>query len=504
MRSGSRTAVVAALGDLSPQTVLAIFVCAQIVIWTAVPRLLAISLPLDVVSDGLGWGHEWQWGYYKHPPLPSWEVEAFFDLFGDTGPFLLSQLAIGATYVFVFLIGKEMMPARQALAGTLLLTGTYYFSIPTPEFNHNVAQMPVWAAASFAYCKVLKTGRLRWWAALGLAAGIAILTKYASVVLLGAMLAHLLSTRKTAAAFAAGGPYLALAVLFAVISPHLVWLVQNHFPTLGYAEARAGHSAGSLSRITAPFRFLLSQAVAVLPCLVIAAAIGLVRLAPLRHLPPLANENFRFLVFLGVGPALIAALVSLATGYGMRDMWGMPMWNLTGLLIVCFMAERFEKASMTSLYACVAALFVLLPFAYALSTSIVPELKGKPSRTEWPDRALARDFSQAWSAATGRPVAIVAGDGWLAGLIAMRLSPRPSVFTDADMRHAPWITPGRLARDGALVVWRAHGTDAPPPGLYLPGMNVMGVKLFAWPREPKTEPLRIGWGILSPASGQAR
>jgi hypothetical protein len=34
------------------------------------------SLPLDVVSDGLSWGHEWQWGYYKHPPLPSWEVEA--------------------------------------------------------------------------------------------------------------------------------------------------------------------------------------------------------------------------------------------------------------------------------------------------------------------------------------------------------------------------------------------------------------------------------------------
>ncbi len=152
---------IAALENAPPLVVLAILVCSQIVIWTAVPRLLAISLPLDVVSDGLGWGHEWQWGYYKHPPLPSWAVEFFFDLFGDTGPFLLSQLAIGATYGLVFLIGREMMPPRQALAGTLLLVGVYYFSIPTPEFNHNVAQMPVWAAATFAYCKTLKTRRLR-------------------------------------------------------------------------------------------------------------------------------------------------------------------------------------------------------------------------------------------------------------------------------------------------------------------------------------------------------
>lgn len=109
------------------------FILAQIVIWTVVPWLAGVSLPLDVVSDGLGWGHEWQWGYFKHPPLPSWFAEASFDALGDIGPFLLSQLAIAITYAFVFLIGRAMMPAREALIGTLLLAGVYYFSIPTPE-----------------------------------------------------------------------------------------------------------------------------------------------------------------------------------------------------------------------------------------------------------------------------------------------------------------------------------------------------------------------------------
>ena len=60
--------------------------------------------------------------------------------------------------------------------------GVVYFTFFTPEFNHNVAQMPVWAWATFAYLKATRTARLRWWGMLGLAAGVCALTKYASIV----------------------------------------------------------------------------------------------------------------------------------------------------------------------------------------------------------------------------------------------------------------------------------------------------------------------------------
>jgi hypothetical protein len=475
---------------------LAHLILAQLIIWTVIPWLFAVSLPLDVVSDGLGWGHEWQWGYFKHPPLPSWTAEAFFVALGDWGPFLLSQIAISITYAFVFLIGREMMPPRQALIATLLLVGVYYFSIPTPEWNHNVAQMPVWAWATYSYLLAIRTGRWRWWAMLGLACGVAVLTKYASAVLFLAMLAHLLSTRKTAGALATPGPYIALAVLLAVTAPHLVWLVQNHFPTFNYAAARAGHGESLLHRIIAPFHFLLSQFATLLPALIIAVAIGLLRRV---KLPALEDENFRFLVFLGLGPALITALLSLLSGFGIRDMWGAPMWNLTGLLIVYAMQPRWAETSERQLYAWVIALFVIMPLAYVLSTAWVPEWRGKPSRTQWPDRAMAQEFSTDWTNATHRPLDIVAGDGWLGGLIAMRLAPRASIYIDGDPRHAPWITPEKLAREGALVVWQTHANDSPPATLNLPGMRIMGVKTFTWPREPRAKPLRIGWGILPPS-----
>src|SRR5579864_2936704 len=154
---------------------LALLISAQLVAWTVLPWLFARSLPLDVVSDGLAWGHEWQWGYYKHPPLPSWTVEAFFDVFGDIGPFLLSQFCIALTYIFVFVLGREIMGARRAAVGTLLLVGVYYFSVPTPEFNHNVAQMPVWAAACLCYYRAWKRDTMRWWIALGAVAGVGLL-----------------------------------------------------------------------------------------------------------------------------------------------------------------------------------------------------------------------------------------------------------------------------------------------------------------------------------------
>jgi hypothetical protein len=180
-------------------------------------------------------------------------------------------------------------------------------------------------------------------------------------------------------------------------------------------------------------------------------------------------------------------------------MWGAPMWNLTGLLIVYAMSEREPRVAITNLYAWVAALFVIMPLAYVLATSLVPEWREKPSRTQWPDRALAGTFAEAWSDETHQPLDIVASDGWLGGLIAMRLQPSASLFIDGDVRHAPWITPARLAREGALVVWQTGRTDSPPPGLTLPGMRIMGVKNFTWPREPKAKPLRIGWGILLPS-----
>jgi 4-amino-4-deoxy-L-arabinose transferase-like glycosyltransferase len=483
-----------------PAHVVAVLILAQILIWTLMPWLTGRSLPLDVVSDGLAWGHEWQWGYYKHPPLPSWEVEAFFDAFGDIGPYLLSQISIGLTYLFVYLLGRELMAPRWAAAGTLLVACVYYFSVPTPEFNHNVAQMPLWAAAIYVYRRAITSPRIIWWLPLGAVGGIALLTKYAAGVLLLTILLHMLWDSRRRAVFLSARPYLALIVCCLVVAPHLAWLTHNHFTTISYAAHRAGETRGIVSRVAAPFRFLLSQLLDISPALLVAALAGFLAPNSLRGLVP--DEKLRFLAFFTFAPALLAAFLSLAMGLGLRDMWGAPMWNLTGLLIVAASEARWPQVRWPRLMGLIAAAFILLPAAYVLSTSTVPAMEGKPSRIQWPDRTLAAALETAYVRESGVSLRIVAADGWLGGLVAMRATSRPSVFTDGSMREAPWITPDRLSREGALVVWRS---DRPAPkGLTnLRGLKIAGTMSFAWPETPKAQPLAIVWGIV-PAEGTRR
>ncbi|HLY06656.1 MAG TPA: glycosyltransferase family 39 protein [Rhizomicrobium sp.] len=474
---------------------LGLLVIAQLVLWTVLPWLFARSLPLDVVSDGLAWGHEWQWGYYKHPPLPSWTVEVFFDVLGDIGPFLLSQLCIAATYIFVFELGRDILGGSRAAVGTLLLAGVYYFSIPTPEFNHNVAQMPVWAAACLCYFRAWQSGRIRWWLALGAGAGVGLLTKYSTAVLLFVLLVHFVRVRGARQALASVGAWLAVATCLMIVSMHVLWLLENGFPTLRYAAARAGTASALRARLDAPLKFFVSQAVDIAPAFLLAWVAGL------RPAKSAGDGKLDFLLWMTLGPPVVTVVASLVTGMGLRDMWGAPMWNLAGLAIVASAAESWKSLAPKRLGAGIVALFGTGLSAYVLANVLVPRMEHRPSRIQWPDRALAQTFGAVWRQHVHTPLRIVAADGWLGGLVAMRAAPRPSVWTDADSRKAPWVTPDEVRHYGALVLWRIRpGSTEPTVLTGLRGVKILGRESFAWPDTPGSLPLEIGYGILPPSN----
>ena len=54
-----------------------IFLISHLVVWTLIPTLSNINLPLDTI-EALAWGSNLDWGFDKHPPASAFFSEIFY------------------------------------------------------------------------------------------------------------------------------------------------------------------------------------------------------------------------------------------------------------------------------------------------------------------------------------------------------------------------------------------------------------------------------------------
>ncbi len=239
---------------------------AYVAAWTVLPALLAPSMPFDVV-EGIAWGHEWQWGYYKHPPLPAWLLYPAYVGLGKFGPYLGGQLSIVLALVYVYRLARELLGPERAGLAAALLYGVAYYTWPTLSFNHNIAQIPVWAALAWHAHAAMQRNRTRDWVWLGVWAGLGLLTKYSSAVMLACLAAYLVLGPQRRL-LRQRGPWLAL-----VVAPHALWLWQHDGMPFTYLAERSQRLHGRWAQ-RAGLRFLLAQAVMHLPLLALLLACG--------------------------------------------------------------------------------------------------------------------------------------------------------------------------------------------------------------------------------------
>ena len=57
-----------------------LFICSHLIIWTIVPSVSNLNLPLDTI-EALAWGSNLAWGYDKHPPLSAIVIQFFYLIF---------------------------------------------------------------------------------------------------------------------------------------------------------------------------------------------------------------------------------------------------------------------------------------------------------------------------------------------------------------------------------------------------------------------------------------
>jgi 4-amino-4-deoxy-L-arabinose transferase-like glycosyltransferase len=488
-----------------PGGLVAIVAGGQLVTWTLAPILTHSSPPLDVV-EGYMWGREWVLATYKHPALPSWVLEASRLLTGAVGwpAYLLSQACVATSFLCVYGLGREIMGRARAAAGTLLLTGVAFYAWPTTEFNHNIAEMPLWAAMPLVLWRAVAlkgTGKGSGWGAwlwllLGALAALSMYAKLSSGLLLAALAGWLLWDPEARARLASPWPWIGLLLSALLLAPLAVWLVANDFAPLRYAALRSADGRGS-----GLFTFVVSE---LLNLLGMVAVLAIGRAGRRRNEenmpaePPVAPRALRYLGLLTFGPLALALVGAIVAGASLRTAWGSAMFNFAGLLAVAITGS-IDARALRRIALCAGTLILCVPLGYALVVLYAPQRAGTHMRVSWPQAEISRRMAAIWTRRTGAPLGIVAGDDWIAGLVGITAPDTPSILSRGDRRLSPWISAERLHRQGMLIVWDADRERIPPPLQAIVAAGERASERFAWP-DGRGADLAIGYVIVPPNS----
>ncbi|MCO4759269.1 MAG: glycosyltransferase family 39 protein, partial [Oceanospirillaceae bacterium] len=319
-------------------------------LWFLLPSLLQPNANLDVV-EGLTWGQEWQLGYDKHPLLAPWLTYAITLLSpASNWPiFLLSQIAVLTAFWAQYSVGRTFLGKQPALVAVLLLTLVPYYNYLTPEFNPNILQLAIWALTVLFGFRAINHNRLWDWLMLGVCSGLAMLTKYYSVVLLLSIACYFL-TPAGRPFWRQKGIYVALIATVLVWLPNLIWLIEHDFSTIRYGAARgSGNEKALADHLINPLRFGVSQLAALI---ILLPTFFLLIRAGSKQSPPAETHlaaNRTFLTLIAFGPLIITLLISLATGMRLRSMWGTPLFTFLPLWLMVFSGTLLTEVRMKKL-----------------------------------------------------------------------------------------------------------------------------------------------------------
>jgi len=495
-----------------------LFLAVHMAVWTLLPSLVNANLPLDVI-EGFAWGREPDLGYPKHPPLTRWLGYGFAEASGrsDWAQYLLSQLCVGGAFWALWSLARTLLAPGAALLSVLLLVGVLYHSFSTPEFNPNVILLGIWAFAVLCFRNAADSGSLRWWALLGVAACLGLWSKYFVAVLLLPM-ALLLLHRRFRGCLATPGPWLAAAIAATGFAPHLLWMLETGFVTVTYALERASDGRPSLTdHLVYPLRFLVEQAAALLPLLLLLLALGRPALRP----PGDAGQAaWRWpLLVLAVGPLLLLVLLSASTGWRLRTMWAAPLFPLSGLVALLWLQPVLTRSGLRRFAVLFALLFALGPLAYAGIYLLGPAVTDSAKRTHFAGAALSSRIAEEWQRRFGSTPPVIIADHWLGGnLVYYAAAGSPlaeaPLYVDSDSRLTPWVDDAVVRRRGAVAVWR-YAMEGDSQVDRLPRLLTDCKERFGecryqepialdWHTLFPTPRILIGWAIIPPARGEAR
>lgn len=200
------------------------------------------------------------WGYVDHPPLSIMVLWAWRAVFGDSLHALrfLPSLAGAGVVLLTSLLTAALGGGRFArtLSATAVLAAPVVFGI-TSFYSMNAFDFLFWLASFLFVARLAPMDTARatpTWVFFGLVLGLGLLNKI-SILVVGAGLAAALLLTPMRAHLRRRGPWIAAAIALALFAPHILWQVQNDWPTREFIQNAAKYKNVALG----PWGFFKSQ-----------------------------------------------------------------------------------------------------------------------------------------------------------------------------------------------------------------------------------------------------
>lgn len=485
----------------------------HLLLWTVLTGLSHRSPDWDNMEE-LVWANALEWGYYKHPPLPSWILYGLVSVFGRPVwlTFFTGQLSVVLSLWFVWKLGCEMTTQRRALIATLLVSLVTYFTVRGVMNNHNTMQLWSIAGAIWMFYRALRYDSMRAWAGLGMFCGLAFLTKYSALIQFATFFLFLLATGHLRRTRTWQGIALATLVFFLLVAPHLVWLLQQASGPIGYASHSLEPIAGYAAYLSVLFDFCITNLGRIAPLGLALAIIGIwaarqgqpgaARARQANMASDCAAFDRFFLLFVGLGPVALTLLVSALLKTPLAAHWASTFFLLFGFFAFWALKSGNDAALLRKTIIVVVTLQVLAAVGYGMARGPLSEATGRATRSTFPGAAIARQVHDRWQAHVHAPLTLVAADTWLGGNIATRIGPRVQVLIDGDYDKSPWVQPSDAARCGMLVaVNRSHDDADAIDEKVLALMRQAtwrGTLELPWTKKTDGPQVIVDWGIIPP------
>lgn len=437
------------------------------VVWLAHLSSVALTAPMDNIEQWV-WSHSLQWGYHKHPPLPTWLLswpQKLSSATSMTSQILGALCTLTSALIFTNLI-RQIWGARSAAIALLAALCITFYNGRLNYYNHNVLLMLCVSLSVYCWWMILTTGRTRWWVGLGFSAGLGMLSKYQYALVLAPSAVMIWQLKPWHNKQHLKGIGWALVTATLLFLPHLLWLLQQDMADSPIRYALKT-SLPDYSQNALPSPGRIRSGIWLLDLLLnrcLPAILFLLLVKPLRqadisnsHATDHPDAGSRFLLTWGILPPLCITLLGLVMGMDLQMQWGtaFAIWIVPPLMVLLKLHRANWPQKYTGVILVIFGLVqgMLMLHSYQTSAFGCCANTGSPRWRLFNSTEIAKELEHSACEAVGGRFRIIAGGTTTAGAIAIAMKDHPKVLIDDNLKISPWIQAQELQGPGVIRLW---------------------------------------------------